>query len=330
MHDLLSFVWRVPVAGYQWRDACALRPLPLAEGVDHWRETPERFLTHNIPIIPSTLPSRGERPESPWRTIAPLREAPDLFRGFANLPFSGEIPPLEEAVRQFANTYGALGIASFIRLPDGTMTHGESLTTWYEQHYLMRVALDVWEALKADDLSRLQRWFTPTDEGSYHTGVFHPDEMWPGGLRQPAVQVFSDALMDLMWGLNDNYSTDPTNYRPDFPTTAAEWAMLHLRTWINLQLEHYTSPRLQWAPSSTTKAPMRQAIVPRNLLGAMWLQLALEIEGQLRYERCQTCGTWFRVPPKANRPSTRFCKDYCRVKWHRQARRAAAGRSARR
>jgi hypothetical protein len=72
--------------------------------------------------------------------------------------------------------------------------------------------------------------------------------------------------------------------------------------------------------------PLRFVIAPRTLLGVMWLQFAQELEGHLRYERCHQCQTWFRVKPKGNRPSTRFCRNYCRVKANRREKKAIATR----
>jgi hypothetical protein len=115
--------------------------------------------------------------------------------------------------------------------------------------------------------------------------------------------------------------TDPSDIQQP-PSDPVEWALASLRDWVNRHLEKHASPRLEYVDRQKDRVPLRLAVAPRTLLGTMWLQFTQELEGHLRYERCEQCQTWFRVKPKGNRPSTRFCRDYCRVKAHRRGNRA--------
>jgi hypothetical protein len=111
--------------------------------------------------------------------------------------------------------------------------------------------------------------------------------------------------------------TDPSDIRHP-PSDPVELALATLRSWVNDCLEQHAAPRLEYVDRQQDRVPLRLVTVPRTLLGAMWLQFTQELEGHLRYERCHQCQTWFQVNPKANRPSTRYCRPYCRLKAYRQ------------
>jgi hypothetical protein len=50
-------------------------------------------------------------------------------------------------------------------------------------------------------------------------------------------------------------------------------------------------------------------VVPENLLGAMWLQLAEAIGGGKQFRQCDRCGAWFEVSGRVDR---KLCSDACR------------------
>jgi hypothetical protein len=302
-------VWRVPQAGYCWQEAYIIHDQRQVH------ETGKRLL------VPQS---------AAFYEYNPL-DVPDLFRSFAALaspdavPTPGytldEVPDWEERIRQFANRYGALGVSSLVRLPNPQVAHvnshtvGELLTTWHDESYRMRIALEVWDALQADDTATLQRWFLISQGKDFSAGTFRPDDPWT---VEPPIALLSDEVAALQ-GVLMLDKTDPTDHWEEWPSSPVQWALIHLREWVNRQLGMHTSPRLQRVLSSPEKIPLQLAIIPKNLLGGMWLQFARVIEGELRYEQCAECGTWFRVKPRGNRPDTRFCKTLCRVKANRRA-----------
>lgn len=62
----------------------------------------------------------------------------------------------------------------------------------------------------------------------------------------------------------------------------------------------------------------RPVVVPRTLIGVMWLQVLGQITSGLRFRQCKACPSWFRYGPGTGHRSTReFCSNRCRVAWNR-------------
>jgi hypothetical protein len=89
------------------------------------------------------------------------------------------------------------------------------------------------------------------------------------------------------------------------------------------------------APSVTVRSDPTDfalSITPKNLLGALWLQVAQAVTGNLQHRECeeQTCRQWFEVSTRleGKRKNREYCSDACRQKTYRrrkgQARRLAA------
>jgi hypothetical protein len=295
--DIIDMVWYVPVAGHCWCDA-----RPIIEGQE--RERPARVM----------VSEPGE-----WRRYTPLRDVPDLFRRFAALEFPDDVPACEENVRRFADQYGGLGVGFVVILPDNEGRSGTDLATWYWEWFLMNMVLKVWDTLEASDNETLARWFPSTTNTLYGVGMFTPDDLVPSIVNlEPSIHFTSDDAAPQFRHLAVAHGTDPTDHWRDYPSDPVHWATLHLRKWVNQQLEAHTSGRLQYEPFASDRRTLRTVLIPNNLIGGIWLQFALAIEGTLRLERCEECGQWFPVKPKGNRANTRFCKDYCRVKASRR------------
>jgi hypothetical protein len=57
---------------------------------------------------------------------------------------------------------------------------------------------------------------------------------------------------------------------------------------------------------------------PKTLVSAMWIQLALALEGLANFERCQQCKALIEVTPGSNRPDRKYCSDACRMRAYRK------------
>ena len=86
---------------------------------------------------------------------------------------------------------------------------------------------------------------------------------------------------------------------------------------INEGLDPNTRARLLFDPESKR---FNSHIVPRNLLGAIWIQTAAMAEGGRDYRRCEQCRGWFVLSPDINRSDRAYCSDRCRHKAYRDRR----------
>jgi endogenous inhibitor of DNA gyrase (YacG/DUF329 family) len=90
-----------------------------------------------------------------------------------------------------------------------------------------------------------------------------------------------------------------------------------VQRWINEKLEKNASPRLLFNPDLGTQVVN---IVPHNLLGAMWLQLAEAIAGNKQHRPCKECGKWMEISTEEDGRSARrlFCSDACKSRDYRR------------
>ena len=87
-------------------------------------------------------------------------------------------------------------------------------------------------------------------------------------------------------------------------------------------LEAGVTPGLVLDPN----AEPRFYVVPRTLLGAMWLQFAEAISQQKDYRRCRNCHTPFEISTgrtTGSRSDRTFCTVACKTEFHNQKRREA-------
>jgi len=96
------------------------------------------------------------------------------------------------------------------------------------------------------------------------------------------------------------------------------WLCLnYIQAEVNLRLEHQVTLQLERDP----KVPEAKLILaPKNLLGALWLQFSLAVEGHKEFRQCAQCQEPFEVSVDATgrRPDARFCRGLCRVKNYRE------------
>ena len=62
------------------------------------------------------------------------------------------------------------------------------------------------------------------------------------------------------------------------------------------------------------------ALMPSNLLTAMWLQLAMAVDGKKQYRRCAWCELPFHATTKQLKPERVFCSNSCRQHDYRHRR----------
>jgi hypothetical protein len=320
--DLITFYWDVPVDGFQWIEAHEFRLQPVQQS--HLAPV-ERWL-----VLP---PSSQERE---IRRYGPLTEEPALFRTFA------DTSPTEEAILHFASKYGWLGIPSLvlpreelnlideqIRIAEegGTLEtlqvtsfrealealrdptkrksiFGESLEAWKGSIWRMRFGLSLWDAIERKDIEQLRR-FIVFQEGFDRDGCF---------IYRSGEEVSDNYEIGV---IDETAHEIPAEARAlAKPGHIIHLALIVVQTLVNKQIWAHTGPALL---SERRKDRLNLNIVPKNLIGGMWLQFARSIDGEKNYRQCRQCGEWFEISRETNRSTRFYCNDGpCRAKAYRR------------
>jgi hypothetical protein len=177
----------------------------------------------------------------------------------------------------------------------------------------MRFVLQLWDAIQQHDLARLRRCILVEEQ---------PDGSWRARYRTREesgdgyrMGVIYDTARERYAGLASLIT----------PGEVSRPALFVVQKLVNEQLWIHAGPSLLYEPS---KDHLNLRIVPKNLLGALWLEFARGIDGNKDYRKCRECGRWFEISLEAGRPTKFFCSNACRSKAYRERQAAAQRLSA--
>jgi hypothetical protein len=228
-------------------------------------------------LVPLRVPGFGYRRCEPH---------PGLFREFAKLS------PTKDSIQGFAGQYGDLfnryALEQDAARDDGTVEHGASLGTWTKEIGDMRVLVGLWDDIQHRRIAALKtlvKWTArdvsyviDTPRRRANVTLAHADIPGSGFSRFSRKDVVLPARCALQMEINKRIAEEPT------------------------------VPRLAWTPDSR----QRLIFVPPNLLGAMWLQFAQAVTGELELYPCDACGKFFQRGPGGRRADATTCSDACR------------------
>ncbi len=299
-YDLFEFSSPVKNSGYEWittrYDRQPEAPTPLPEGATR-REKAEHE-SQRRKAEPRQYLWTGSvnlKPED-YRWMEPLKEFPGLLhRRFA------ETETTTEGIKAFADNFGLLRadvpvtILLDHRLYGRDCWDGESLEAWTHEITALHDALEVW------DLVRLR------NEDALRDYVDWREDMVVVLCSRHAHFISKD-LDPLYEDLKRGELLEP--------------ATLAVQKFINAHLwqKGRAAPKLFWNPN--TRA-LEQHVSPNGLIGAIWLDFLLAVDGKTEYSGCGFCGAWFPQPIKG--PHKRFCSNSCRTANHRKARKEKEG-----
>ena len=298
-----DLIWTVNQAGYQWTDT----KKPVGADV-----LPNHLLK---PIMAGPARFRARR-------YAPLRDCPALFQVFAKL----RLDPQELVA--FANQYGRL-IEDTIQTSPVDRGHPpfrdeahkldygkrqpaqfypETYDLWCEQIVAMRQAVDVWECVQEADEETLAKHLTWWQEpnGAYkatynsHPQVGPKEEPDYPDRRTHGIIFTKTADEMVNQGLNLGDLTFP--------------AREQLRRVINQHFEGLVMPQSIWSADHTR---IVLGLVPKNLLGALWLQFAEAVASDKIYRLCKECSKQYEVN-ESERAVRHYCSNKCRSKAYRE------------
>jgi hypothetical protein len=272
---------------------------------------------HRIVEIPGLHLHRGKRsrvlvPNEPnsnleWRPL----ESPDLFRQFA------QCQTTDDGVRAFADRCGLLGVPVVLAEKSEVETtiysdEGELAPDWTGRIAEMRAAVGIVDALGAGRLEDLHKWvMLPAEVSSESARGKHS----PNATSKAWFFTAQDdqgrwnvalSLMYETWG--DALDIDRV--------TAARQLLVQL---TNRNLQKYCFPYLRARPLRVDSYTLRMA--PKNLLGAMWWQMARLVTGEVTHRPCKVCGRLFEVSIGNDNPGHRtdmeYCQNACKLRAHR-------------
>jgi len=235
------------------------------------------------------------------RAYEPLREFPALFREFAELRSEADF-------LAFAHKYGALrDVANGPR---------SSLALWLYESQTMRAAVRLFESLETGNVEEVLSETVWTDE-TY--GTNEERFLFPELRREiEGADRFDDdspfqAFQDADYG--GQAALPVTSSARHIAQTALA---LGIKTAL---LQHGVTPSVV-PDGSPFRSGLRLSFNVPDLAGAMWLQLALAVDGNRKYQKCEVCETWQDVTDW--REDRVVCSDKCRAAKSYRLRKGAA------
>jgi hypothetical protein len=275
--------WRVAESGYEWKQSVRSKP--------HLYER--------------NIPGKGS-----W-IYQPLIENPGLFREFAELRGKDDI-------RKFADRYGVL-FDNYSKKDNikekGTYWsvgafRGTSLIVWQREIADMRILVAIWDSITSNNLADLKQivvWNNRAVKYRIVTPKYHGSK-WLALSGVPHLFGEGDLLLPARYALQREINkrlSDEVNEsdrrRPSDEFNGSDQQIACVA-------------RLVWNADGSQSL----AIVPPNLLGAMWLQFAQFASGAYQLKRC-LCGRYFQTGAGAKkRKDAITCSDACRQRKKRR------------
>lgn len=299
--DLTHFQWAVYKAGYRWAryNEIANPELNVEEA-----EYSGPFL-----VIPSVV--REVPPGRPWRhSKKHIPYATSDARYYSPIPGTfmtfAQLEPNTESVLAFASRYGHLGVERFLGdiTQDGRESKviGEPFLAWRQEIEVMKHALDAWDMSRKNLVGKLRR-HVHRERGNveYDPLTDVPEKgrpIWSLPTRIPTPNRVSPDLGEVLGGFSDG-----------------KIARLYMQSQIDMRLSKHCALAMI---ADADYSGLRLHAVPRNLLGALWLQFAFAVSGSSNLRKCKMCPTWFEVSSGARRPHSIYCSDACKVRGYRE------------
>lgn len=301
------------------------RPRP----VDDWESGEWDGTASQLDADPWLIASWGARYE-------PLSELPALFREFAAMPVD------RHAYLAFAEAFGPLTAR-----PDGGFP--ARLSFWGREHLELRYAVSLFDALGSggtDDLEALGIVSKSSDGNPMADRRFEVAPSYAGDWDQIIESLFECSSREC-----DAFTVQTLRNRVSGNTEGEALERLMARrpeVIVYTYGRKDTSPRIivrRILASLLTDAFTRHAVSTafitdgsslglgiepsykvRDLVGALWVQLALAVAGNRTYRSCPVCGKWWDATDARSHKTV--CSDNCRAKRSYRQRKAAKEEAA--
>jgi hypothetical protein len=268
---------------------------------DHPYLTTEREFQRWIHELPRG-PGRPRKPRHRAESVRPCApENAGLHRTFA------DTAPTPEGIMRFAQRWGLLG------MPFSPRIRAERLRDWVVALQLIRTCVEALEAVRGNDAQYFERRI---DWGDRRKGQLPTFDVVPTRWLRPRPNLKVAVGPGLVAVPHSISETDLL--RPIRNKDALAFGALALAEIVHDQLSKYTRggllladvPRVQ---SGSVQMRAGLSFEPNNLLGALWLNLASEMEPTREFTRCarKRCGQWFWVGGAGRRAGAEYCSTVC-------------------
>jgi hypothetical protein len=283
--DITEFIWRVPFGGHRWIKSAVHKKKDKYAGsllLDAANEKgPSQW------VLTDWL---GDGSPSAYEMYRPLERETGLYKRFLEIDSSDR-----GSILEFADEYGSLGVNALAARPatlddaNRNCVFVETWETWKEEIENMRRTVTHWKMVESKDSNGLSRYFTENARGTW---LYKSDAGGFQRVQEPVQGLFA-------------------------PGNVLIPAGFLVQDWVNQQLRQSTYPQVLY---DVERGSRILQIVPRSLLGAMWLQFAQTIDGKRSHKPCKECSTWFEVSTEdtGKRVNREFCSDPCKSKNYRR------------
>jgi hypothetical protein len=248
-----DFAWRVQLNGYRW-----ITTTPY----DSPDVPPVRFLTATLPMADKEFQYTPLNDVFQNRGLGTGRfkasyDNSALFREFA------QVPRTEAGILTFANRYGLLSKGIPIHVPEDPQHGGlgrfvgEHLRFWKNHIHRMQMALDVWDMLQDNNqkgLAKVIQW-----------------REWDGGV------IYQSPENPNAWKLLADRNSNPIISTSRRKGDVVRPALYFLQDVISESLSMAVAPLMLF---DRGYSKLHLHLRPKDLLGALWLQFAVCVEGR--------------------------------------------------
>jgi hypothetical protein len=228
-----------------------------------------------------------------------FKDQTGLFREFAGLKTPDDF-------LIFANRFGPLGGDACISVvnvvPHEPRMKGlflfwtEPLTFWQAETRLLNEVVGLWDLFQDSGTKAFE---------------FHIDDK-KAVLSVEKANPFIDIKRHKGWNVADR-SKDPVGFAKLKKSDKQEWPKIVLAKLLTVG----TKDRIDFGVANAEKG-LSVSIMPKGLIGALWLQAALAVSGGKDFRQCHECQTWFEVATGQGRSDKLYCSTACRMRAYRK------------
>lgn len=219
----------------------------------------------------------------------------------------------EESIARFASTCGSLTAGDILWIHSSNRAQsGERVRLWRDEILDMRLAFALWCAVGETDDAALKEHVQFASSKAGLSATIRRECSVREGCDRKTFSVLDprDATAPRAEWLKDG------DYRLAATFAVQDLVRQRLRQWVQPTMvfdpafEDATATALR--PRRAARLPLGLRLIPRNLLGALWLQLAQAIECGTEYRKCAGCSKRMEISLEVHRSSRRTCSGRCR------------------